>query len=139
MLMMVGALRIEIAPFNVHQVSETGDTEYAIKPVVGAEPLLEYVGEGGNQLNLSGRLFPHELGGIDELELLRQLRVSGKPQYVMRGDGRPYGWYAILNVQEQSSYLNSHGVGKLIEVSISLRRAQMPSPLSFYSLMQGLF
>lgn len=138
MLMMLGALRIEIAPFNVHEITETGETDYAVKPVVGTEQPIEFVGEAMNSISLSGRLFPHELGGLDELELLRQMRMSGKPQYLMRGDGTPYGWFAILGVQSRSSFLSQHGIGKQIEVSINLRRAPLPSPFSFFSLMQGL-
>lgn len=138
MLYQLGALSIQVAPFNVHDVSETGDTEYAVKPVVGREPPLEFVGEGGNEMSLSGRLFPHEFGGLSELDVLQQMRSSGKPQYLMRGDGRPLGWFAILTVDAKSSFLDRKGVGRRVDVSISLRRAQTPSAQSFFSLMAGL-
>ena len=49
MLYQLGALPIQVAPFNAHEVSETGEAEYAVKPVVGREPPLEFVGEGGNE------------------------------------------------------------------------------------------
>lgn len=138
MLYQLGALAIQVAPFNAHEVSETGEAEYAVKPVVGREPPLEFVGEGGNEMTISGRLFPGEFGGLTELELLRQMRVSGKPQYLMRGDGRALGWWAISSVAANSRYLDRRGVGKLIEVTISLRRAQTPSASAFFSLMAGL-
>ncbi len=138
MLYLLGSLMIQIAPFNVHEVQQTGETEYAVKAVVGREPPLEFVGEGSNEIGLSGRLFPRELGGLNELELLTQMRASGRPQYLMRGDGRPMGWFAILSVSAQSSYLDAKGIGKQIEVSISLRRAQTPDAQSFFSLMAGL-
>lgn len=134
----IGPLRVQIAPFNVHGIDESGATDFAVKDIVGAEPRLEFVGEGSNELSLTGRLFPLDLDGLDELELLRQMRTSGKPQYVMRGDGKPFGWYAITSVSLKSSYLDAQGVGKLIEVSISLRRAQVPAAQSFFSLMARL-
>lgn len=138
MLYMLGALAIEVAPFNIADVSESGSTDYAAKPVVGIEPPLEYVGEGSNEMQLSGQIFPMALGGLDELELLRQMRSSGKPQYLMRGDGRPMGWFAITSADVRHGYLNSQGVGKQISVSISLRRAQTPSARSFFSLISRL-
>jgi len=138
MLYSLGSLSIEVAPFNVHDVSETGSTEYASKPVAGAEPPLEYVGEGANEMSLSGKLFPMAIGGLDELELLTQMRVSGKPQYLMRGDGTPIGWFAITQVSSRSSYLGGQGVGRQIDVSISLTRSQKPSAQSFFSLLAGL-
>lgn len=138
MLYTLGALRIEVAPFNVHDVGQSAETDYAVKPVVGIEPPLEYVGEGANEITLSGRLFPTEIGGLSELETLWQMRASGRPQFVMRGDGRPLGWHAILNTQAKSSYLDAKGVGKLIEVSVSLRRDRTPPATAFFSLMSGL-
>lgn len=138
-LYQLGSLQIQVAPFNVHEVSETGSSDYAVKAVVGAEQPLEFVGDGGTEMTLTGRLFPHEFNGLDELELLRQMRTSGRPQYLVRGDGKPLGWFAILTVTTRSSYLNSHGIGKVIDVTISLRRAPTPSNLTFFSLMQGLF
>ena len=133
----IGPLKVQIAPFNAHEVSQSGSTDYAAKPVVGAEPPLEFVGEGSNELSLSGRIFPHQLGGLSEVDQLEQMRRSGKPQFVMRGDGKPFGWYAITAVSLRSSYLDAHGIGKLVEVSISLRRAQAPAAQSFFSLMAG--
>lgn len=138
MLYTVGPLRIQVAPFSVSDVSERGSTDYAAKPVVGIEPPLEYVGEGANELSLSGQLFPQAIGGLTELEVLRQMRTSGKPQYVMRGDGRPLGWFAITSADARHGYLDAHGVGKQIEVSVSLRRAQTPAPQSFFSLIARL-
>ena len=139
MLYMLGALRVEVWPFNVHEVSQSGETDYAVKPVVGTEPPLEYVGEGANEMSLSGRLFPYELGGLDELALLEQMRASGRPQYLMRGDGRPLGWFAIQSVSARSSYLGRHGVGRQVDVSISLRRASAPPATAYFSLVASLF
>ena len=138
MLYLLGALRIEVAPFNVHEVMETGEADYAVKGVVGAEQPLEYVGEGENAVTLNGRLFPEALGGGSGLTILHAMRASGRPQYLMRGDGRPLGWHAIMQAQTRSEYLDARGVGKVIEVSIRLRRAQTPGATSFFSLMQGL-
>jgi len=141
MLYMLGALRIDTWPFNVKDVQQTGATDYAIKPVVGAEQPLEFVGEGANEFTLEGSLWPSERGGaaaLGGLELLTQMRVSGRPQYLMRGDGRPFGWYSILSVGAKSSYLGPDGVGKQVGVTINLRRAPKPSAQSFFSLMMRL-
>lgn len=138
MLYQFGALAIEIAPFNISDISRTGETDFVFKPVLDAEPPAERVGEGGNTLDLSGQLLPQKLGGLDELEVLNQMRVSGHPQYLMRGDGTPLGWMVILSVTDRSTYLNSQGVGQVIAVSIKLRRAKKPSAGSFFSIISGL-
>jgi uncharacterized protein len=138
MLYLLGALKIEVAPFNVHEVEQRGEADYAVKPIVGAEQPLEFVGEGLTEINLSGRLFPEALGGQSGLTVLDVMRSSGRPQFLMRGDGRPLGWFAILTVDTRSQYLNARGVGKMVEVSIRLRRAPTPAAINFFSLMQGI-
>lgn len=141
MLYMLGPLRIEVWPFNVDDVSEYGTADFAVKPVVGAEPPLEFVGEGSNEMSLDCALFPSERNGaeaLSSLDRLNQMRASGKPQYLMRGDGKPFGWYAIMGVQTRSKHLERDGIGRLVRVSIDLRRSPRPAAQSFFSVMAGL-
>jgi Phage protein U len=139
MLFQFGPLTFQVAPFNTHEIARDGRTDFAAKDVVGAEPPLEFVGEGGNTLQLSCRLFPEKLGGLDELALLEQMRAAGLPQHLMRGDGTPVGWFVIEGASERSTYLDGHGVGRVVEVTISLRRAPKPAAASFFSLLTGWF
>lgn len=141
MLYMLGPLRIEVWPFNMDRVIEVGSADYAIKPVAGAEQPLEFVGEGANEISLDGMIWPSERSGgqaLNSLEMLSQMRASGRPHYLMRGDGKPLGWYAILTVATRSSHLDRDGVGKRINVAIDLRRAPRPSAQSFFSLISRL-
>jgi phage protein U len=138
MLYLLGALFIEVAPFNVHEVGERVESDFVVKAVAGAEQPLEYVGPGGSEVTLSGRLFPEALGGRSGLSILSAMQSSGRPQYLIRGDGRPFGWHAILGVDTRSEHLDARGVGKLINVSIRLRKSPGPGAGSFFALMEGL-
>lgn len=141
MLYMLGPLRIEVWPFNVDDVGERSASDYAVKPIVGAEQPVEFVGEGANEISFDGALWPSERNGAEalgSLELLTQMRTSGKSQYLMRGDGKPFGWYVIMGVSTRSKYLERDGVGRMIRVGIDLRRAPKPAAQSFYSVMAGL-
>ena len=138
MLYQLGSIAIKVAPFNVSEVSRDGATDHVAKPVIGVEEPLEHVGEGANTWVLSGQLFPRKLGGLDELEALHQMRASGKPQYLMRGDGKPFGWVVIERISDKSSYLDGRGVGQVISVTINLRRSSKPTNGSFFSIISGL-
>jgi len=139
MLYQLGALSIKVAPFNVNAVSVDNATDYAEKPVLGVRPPLEYVGEGAEQWTMNGQLIPMKIGGLDELDLLHSMRQSRNEQYLMRGDGTPMGWFSILQVTANHSYLDRNGVGQIITVSITLKASQKPAPETFFQTMLGFF
>ncbi|MBN9033310.1 MAG: hypothetical protein BGO05_05515 [Rhizobiales bacterium 63-7] len=141
MLYMLGPLKIEVWPFNVENVDELGGTDFAIKPIAGAEQPAEYVGEGANELRLDGKIWPSERDGdaaLTSLEVLTQMRVSGRPQYLMRGDGRAMGWYSVMSVAVRSSNLERDGIGRKVSVTIELRRSPGPASQDFFSIVSRL-
>ncbi|OIP87325.1 MAG: hypothetical protein AUK37_01615 [Rhodobacterales bacterium CG2_30_65_12] len=139
MLYQIGALKIDVTPFNAHGVTISRQTDYVPKPVVGAEQPLEYVGEGANTMRLSGTLWPERIGGMGQLSRLQSMRASGSPQFVMRGDGTPLGWWAILDVKEDHRHLGPNGVGNRIDLTINMRRAGRPSGFGLLAFILGMF
>ena len=139
MLMMLGPVQFNVVPFNTSDYSRGHEAGFAEKPVLGTRPPLEFMGEGPETWTIKAKLFPEKFGGMGQLELLSQARSSGRPQYLMRGDGAVMGWVVILGVQERATYLDRKGVGKVIEVDISVKRCGNPSPGSFFSLMADIF
>jgi len=135
MLMMLGPIKFEVLPFNTDGYSHGHEAGFAEKPVLGARPPLEFVGDGPESWTIKARLYPEKFGGMGHLELLYQARASGRPQYMMRGDGALMGWVNILSVSERSSYLGANGVGKVIDVDISVKRCSRPSAGSFFSIL----
>lgn len=139
MLMMLGPVQFDVVPFNTNDYSRGHEADFAQKPVLGTRPPLEFVGEGPETWTIKAKLFPEKFGGMGQMELLYQARSSGRPQYLMRGDGAVMGWVVIVSVQERATYLDRKGVGKVIEVDISVKRCGSPSSGSFFSLMADIF
>lgn len=138
MLMTLGSLTMEVWPFNPTEADRDSGGDYVEKPVMGRRPPLEWVGEATETFNISARLFPAKLGGLDGLSRLNAMRQSGSPQYLMRGDGRPLGWFVVENVREHSEYLDAKGVGQVIDVEISLKRSDAPGIGGLFSIISGL-
>ena len=134
MLMMLGPVSFEVQPFNTHEYEHSHATDYVDKPVIGGRKPLEYVGEGDETWTITGRLFPKKLGGLNGLAQLAAIRASGHPTYLMRGDGRPMGFVAILSVQETSRHLAPDGIGRLIDFSVTVRQTGAPSVAGFLSI-----
>lgn len=135
MLMMLGPVQFEVVPFNTEGYGHGHEASFAEKPVLGVRPPLEFVGEGPETWTIRGKLFPEKFGGMGHLAVLYEARASGLPQYMMRGDGALMGWVSILSVTEKSSYLDSDGVGRVINVDITVKRSSRPSAGAFFSLL----
>ena len=139
MLMVLGPVQFEVWPFNATDYEHGHESAFAEKPVLGARPPLEWVGEGPETWTIKARIFPRRFGGLEDLKKLAAARASGRPQYLMRGDGAQMGWVVIERVSERSSYLDAEGIGRVIDVDIAVRRAGKPSNGSFFSLFSGMF
>ena len=139
MLMSLGPIRFEVYPLNPTEYEHGHESGFVEKPVLGARPPLEWVGEGPESWSIRARIFPHRFGGLGDLKKLYQARAAGRPLYLMRGDGAQMGWVVIEKVSERSSYLDAEGIGRVIDVDIAVRRSAKPSNGSFFSVFSGLF
>lgn len=139
MLMTLGPIQFEVYPFNAIAYDHGHESAFAEKPVLGARPTLEWVGEGAETWSIRARLFPHRFGGLGDLSKLHQARASGRPQYLMRGDGALMGWVVIERVQEHSTYLDAHGIGRVIDIDIAMRRCSVPANGTYFAILSGLF
>lgn len=139
MLMALGPIQFEVYPFNVTDYGHDHEAHFVEKPVLGARPPLEWVGEGAEAWSISAKIFPHKFGGLGDLKKLFQARAAGKPLYLMRGDGSQMGWVVIDKISERSSYLDAQGIGRVVTVEITVRRAAKPSNGGFYSAFSGVF
>lgn len=134
MLMMIGPVQFEVQPFNTHEYAHSHASDYVDKPVLGARQPLEFVGEGEETWAIKGRLFPKKLGGLNGLATLTAIRAAGQPTYMMRGDGRPMGFVAVLSVSETSTYLDRDGVGQVIDFTVTVKQTGAPSVAGFLSI-----
>jgi phage protein U len=139
MLMTLGPIKFEVYPFNATEYDHGHESSFVEKPVLGARPPLEWVGEGPECWSIKARIFPHRFGGLGDLKKLYQARAAGRPLYLMRGDGAQMGWVVIEKVAERSSYLDAEGIGRMIDVDIAVRRAAVPSNGSFFAVFSGMF
>lgn len=139
MLMLIGPVQFEIEPFNLTETTHSHGASHVRKPVIGGRQPLEFTGEDPETWSLRAVLFPQKFGGESALTVLRLLTRSGIPQYMFRGDGALMGWVTLDSVTERSSYLDASGVGRMIEVDISVTRSHAPTAPGYFSALSGLF
>lgn len=136
-LFQIGLLQIEVAPFNFDESELEMGFDFAAKDIVGAPKPREKVGQADTMLRFRGKLYPHRLGGLTELQIAERMSTSGDPQMVVRGDGAVLGWFFVEKLRERSGYFNSVGVGREIEVDVELVKS--PNAASASSMLSTIF
>ncbi|RFB80390.1 phage tail protein [Methylovirgula sp. 4M-Z18] len=140
MLFCLGPLAFEVAPLNADEFTRDAGYDYAAKDIMDQQRPREGVGEADEKITLKGKLFPHRFGGLDELTLLDNLRTSGAPQILVRGDGLNFGWYFIEKTNIRHTYLDPQGIGRQIEVAIDLVKSpNAPDAGSLLGQLMSLF
>ncbi|MGV1823246.1 phage tail protein [Agrobacterium vitis] len=137
MLYQIGVVTFDLK-FNLDGVSRETTADFVDKPVIGERPPLEAMGEGPEQMTLAGRLFPDKLGGLSNLKALQTLLKNQVPQLVVRGDGEVMGWFVITRITEGHTYLNTKGVGQVIDMQIELKKSDAPDGESYFSTLWEL-
>lgn len=127
MLYMFGALTIDTYPFGADSVDRDAAADIVVKPVIGGFQPREFMGEGADDITISGRLLPLKLGGLDQLALAHQMRRAGARAPLIRGDGTRLGWYAIARISERHSELYRNGVGAIVDYSITFTPTEADS------------
>ena len=139
MLMQLGEVTFEVAPFNADSVNRETGYDFASKDVMGRRRPREAMGEADEYVDISGTLFPEKFGGLSTMDTLHKMRQGGTPQILVRGDGLKMGWFLIEKIREKSTYLDAQGVGKKIDFDIQLTLADKPSAGDYLRTLLRLF
>lgn len=137
MLYMIGTLTLDTRPFSADEMDRTSSADLAQKAVIGGLAPSEFMGEGSEEITLSGRLLPTKIGGLTELEIAHEMRRRGARVPLMRGDGVRLGTYAIVSMEERHRDLTRSGVGFTIRYSVTLRKVP-PDTGSGQQVVAGL-
>jgi uncharacterized protein len=137
MLYMIGTLALDTRPFSINEMGREASADVVSKPVMGGAPAHEFMGEGEDEITLSGQLLPTKIGGLTELEIAHEMRRSGTRFPLHRGDGRRMGWFAITNISERHTELTRGGVGFVVRHSITMVRVE-PEAGSGQQIISGL-
>lgn len=124
MLYMLGTLALDTRPFNVDDMTREASADIASKPLMQAFPGKEFMGEGDDEITLSGQLLPFKTGGLDQLEIAHEMRRSGTRFPLQRGDGARLGWFAITRISETHSQLLGNGVGFTVRHALTMTKVQ---------------
>lgn len=138
MLYQLGVLQFATQPVTIKEYERDAEADFAWKDVVGALRPAEPTGEGSDEMTIRGVLHPHRFDGLGELAVLDEMRRSQEPQILVRGDGTSLGWRVLTRLREHGTFLDVEGIGRCIEVDVSLKKVPSPSRASMISFLTTL-
>ncbi|SON55541.1 Phage protein U [Hartmannibacter diazotrophicus] len=138
MLYILGALVFDTRPFNADSFERSSSADIVAKGTMGGLQTHEFMGEGDEEITLTGRLLPFRTGGLTELEIAREMSRQGTQMPLMRGDGLRLGWYAINALDERHDDLMRGGVGFTVDYRLRLVKTGNSAAISEAGLIVGL-
>ncbi len=122
MLGSLGMFTFEIDTALYDQIRRRRSWRHPSNDRVGARPASQYAGPGDDQVNLSGRIYPGQLGNPDSLQELAEMAETGQAFPLVDGEGVVFGAFVIESLDEVGRELMTDGMPRAIEFSIDLKR-----------------
>lgn len=84
------------------------------------EPASQYVGPGKETISLSGKIYPHFRGGLDQINDMRAEADKGEPLTLVDGRGNNLGQWCVTSIKDKEKGYVRDGYPRCIEFSVSL-------------------
>ena len=85
------------------------------------EPASQFVGVGAESISLSGKIYPHFRGGLDQIEDMRAEADKGEALTLVDGQGTNLGQWVIKSISDTQKRYTGPGVPRCIDFSVSLQ------------------
>ena len=140
MLAQLGLLQFETDGLGPHEIRRTASADYAEKDVIGSLKPAEFVGEGDDEITLTCRLPGPEMvdAGLQAMTQLDQMRLSGTPYILVRGDGTSLGWRRITKCDEKHRLPDADMIGRVIEYELTLKKTPRPAASAVLAFLYSL-
>ncbi|CAM3424508.1 tail assembly protein [Psychrobacter glaciei] len=123
MLASLGLFVFETTAAAFDELSRKSGYRFGTGNAVGTRPHMQYIGQGNDDISLSGTLYPEITKGIASLDELRDMASTGKTYALMNGNGYYYGMCYITDISETQTHLLEDGSARKIGFSLSLKLA----------------
>lgn len=98
---------IDTAAFD--ELSRRAEFRWAEHERLGTTIGYQPIGEGRDEIQLRGVVYPHWKGGLYQIETLRKMMKEGGEWLMVDGQGRVHGFWVIRSVEEIGSRLMANG------------------------------
>lgn len=122
MMLALGMFIFSLPTLAYQQLQRQTDWRHAANSRISAQPALQFLGRGADDITLPGVLLPELAGSMMSLDEIRAMANTGKAWALVEGTGRVYGLFVIESLSETRSVFFQDGTARRIEFSLTLKR-----------------
>lgn len=121
-MMQLGEFQFSITTAAYQELKRTTEWRWPAQGQFGRLAALQFIGPGDDLITLPGVIYPEYRGGLGQLDALRTLGNSGRPQTMIDGRGNILGLWVIERVEEGQQVFASGGAPRRQEFTLQLKR-----------------
>lgn len=120
LMMALGQYRFSIDSASYHKLSRSSSYKWGEQARIGGNPALQFVGLGKETVSLSGVIYPHFKGGLEQVDKMRSEAAAGKPLLMTDSLGSVHGFWCVESIEEIKGQFAAGGIPRKIEFSLNL-------------------
>lgn len=117
----LGEFRFEIATAAYQKLSLSQSYRWPEQARISRDPALQFVGRNTGEIDLDGVIYPGFKGGLEQVEAMRTLADTAKPQQLVDGLGRVWGPWVITEIGDTRTVFADDGQPRRIEFRVKLK------------------
>lgn len=108
-MMALGRYRFSIDTAAYQELKHSQAYRWQVQERLQRRPAMQFVGAGEELIELSGVIYPHFRGGLQQLEAMRREASQGQPLLLVDGLGFVWGQWVIVYIDEGQSFFQGNG------------------------------
>lgn len=120
-MMQLGSFQFSLNTAAYQEFSRTTEYRWSAQQVVGQNDNLQYNGKNRQAITLTGLVYPHYRGGLNQITSFKSLADEGQPQLLVDGLGNVHGRWVIERVEEGHKVFGERGIPYKQSFTIQIR------------------
>lgn len=108
-MMALGTYRFSIDSAAYQELKHSQAYRWQAQERLQGRPAMQFLGAGEESIELSGVIYPHFKGGLEQLDTMRAEASKGQPLLLVDGLGFVWGQWVITQIDEVQSFFQGNG------------------------------
>lgn len=108
-MMALGTYRFSIDSAAYQELKHSQAYRWQAQERLQRRPAMQFLGAGEESIELSGVIYPHFKGGLEQLDTMRTEANKGQPLLLVDGLGFVWGQWVITQINEGQSFFQGNG------------------------------